>query len=277
MSFGDTSEYFFAFDTWMRWQAANRWIFDRDVIRQMIAGIAKNGLRDPVYGAIPPSEIEISGTNYRETISARGLNSRTRALMSVAVDLAGPENRDFDVYAPEYTTPFADRMREHFPKFVGSEYFENAEQLAQYQKQHPDCAHQDVLALTYPDNSFDLYISSEVIEHVPSVPKTLSEAQRILRPGGYLIATFPFSYVHEQSHHKARLTKDGIEYLTDPEYHGNPMSDKGSLVFSIPGWDILETSKAAGFSDRAIKFVSSTSRGSMGAEVAGVFILVARA
>jgi hypothetical protein len=37
------------------------------------------------------------------------------------------------------------------------------------------------------------------------------------------------------------------------------MDPKGSLVFTVPGWDILETTKNAGFSvAKIIKFASST-------------------
>jgi len=42
-----------------------------------------------------------------------------------------------------------------------------------------------------PDNIFDIIICREVIEHLESVPHTLREFNRILKPGGKLILTFP--------------------------------------------------------------------------------------
>ena len=45
--------------------------------------------------------------------------------------------------------------------------------------------------LDIPDNSFDVVICREVIEHVESVPHTLREFHRILKDGGTLILTFP--------------------------------------------------------------------------------------
>lgn len=45
--------------------------------------------------------------------------------------------------------------------------------------------------LELADNSFDVIICREVIEHVESVPHTLREFNRILKPGGKLILTFP--------------------------------------------------------------------------------------
>lgn len=41
------------------------------------------------------------------------------------------------------------------------------------------------------DNTFDIVICREVIEHVESVPHVLREFHRILKPGGKLILTFP--------------------------------------------------------------------------------------
>ena len=45
--------------------------------------------------------------------------------------------------------------------------------------------------LDLPEDSFDVVICREVIEHVESVPHTLREFHRILKPGGTLILTFP--------------------------------------------------------------------------------------
>lgn len=47
------------------------------------------------------------------------------------------------------------------------------------------------LPIDLPDDSFDVVICREVIEHVESVPHVLREFNRILKPGGTLILTFP--------------------------------------------------------------------------------------
>lgn len=50
---------------------------------------------------------------------------------------------------------------------------------------------ENALALSFPDNHFDLIVSVEVIEHVGQPEQMLSEIKRVLKPGGVLIMTFP--------------------------------------------------------------------------------------
>ncbi|MCC7505366.1 MAG: methyltransferase domain-containing protein [Saprospiraceae bacterium] len=49
----------------------------------------------------------------------------------------------------------------------------------------------DALNLSYPDASFDLLVSCEVIEHVGRPARMVQEIARVLRPGGWAIMTFP--------------------------------------------------------------------------------------
>lgn len=44
--------------------------------------------------------------------------------------------------------------------------------------------HADITAVPLPDNSADLVLLADVLDHIPAYPKALSEAARIARPGG---------------------------------------------------------------------------------------------
>ena len=63
-----------------------------------------------------------------------------------------------------------------------------------YPQNFPDITeiHSDLnLPLALDDDQFDVVICREVIEHVESVPHVLREFNRVLKPGGTLILTFP--------------------------------------------------------------------------------------
>ena len=50
----------------------------------------------------------------------------------------------------------------------------------------------DVQTLPFRDIAFDAIKVTEVLEHVPDAAAALRECHRVLRPGGYLVATVPF-------------------------------------------------------------------------------------
>ncbi len=65
-----------------------------------------------------------------------------------------------------------------------------------------------------PDNSKDTVFSTQVIEHVADHRKLLSEAYRILKPGGYLIISGPMAWEHhEEPYDFFRFTKYGFDWL----------------------------------------------------------------
>ena len=63
--------------------------------------------------------------------------------------------------------------------------------------------------LPLEDNRFDVVWASEVIEHVADTARWLSEARRVLRPGGRLLLTTP-------SHGRLKLLMGGLERYSEP-------------------------------------------------------------
>ncbi|HEU5034633.1 MAG TPA: class I SAM-dependent methyltransferase [Mycobacteriales bacterium] len=49
----------------------------------------------------------------------------------------------------------------------------------------------DLLALPFPDASFDVVMASEVLEHIPADELAMAEIARVLRPGGRVAVTVP--------------------------------------------------------------------------------------
>jgi SAM-dependent methyltransferase len=251
-------------------------LFDEKHVAQLVAYGVAHGLNSAFLGSISPDQIEVHDTNYRETYLACGFNARQRALLDELHGLIGHRSiYDVSIYAHEALTPLALTLRGRYPRFLGSEY---APKDADRKRIFP-VPSIDITASGLPDASFDIILSGDVLEHVPDLQAALRDSARILKPGGHLIASMPFAYGHEETTPKARLVDGDIEYLTTPEYHGNPMDPSGgSLVFQIPGWSILKDARNAGFADARIVFWSSASRGFAGdPNLGGIMLMVATA
>ena len=49
----------------------------------------------------------------------------------------------------------------------------------------------DIFKLPFADNSIDIIVSSEVVEHLPDPMPAIQEMARVLKPGGYAMVTTP--------------------------------------------------------------------------------------
>lgn len=232
--------------------------------------IQSNGIRSDYFGEIEPDEISITGTNLRENLKAKDLNSRQRALLEFLINESDLFlTRSPKIYAPEAVTHFAATLRYRFPYFLGSEYVPN---LSDQKRIYP-IQNQNLLDLTLESHAFDAVISCDVLEHVPNISKALSEMARILKHGGVMLSTHPFSW-RQKSTVKATLENGQVSYVTEPEFHGNPIDPEGgSLVFTIPGFEIIEWCIDAGFSKAEMIICASEKKGIIGSDPIYINIL----
>jgi len=92
---------------------------------------------------------------------------------------------------------------------------------------------------TFPDESFDIVITLDVMEHIFNPDAAYRDIYRTLRPGGYYIHTTPIFSTLAASERRAAMTDEGeIVHLFEPEYHGNPVDASGSLVTFHYGYDL---------------------------------------
>ena len=99
---------------------------------------------------------------------------------------------------------------------------------------------EDLTRQTFPGESFDIVITQDVMEHVLDPDLAFREIARTLRPGGAHVFTTPIYQDLAYSIPRARLAAGVIEYLEEPEYHGNPIDAAGSLVTMHYGLDLPE-------------------------------------
>jgi SAM-dependent methyltransferase len=111
----------------------------------------------------------------------------------------------------------------------------------------PGVPHEDLTRLSYPDETFDLVLTSETLEHVPDLNAAIGEIRRVLRPGGLHIFTIPLLATVERTFARARLGADGtIEPLRGPLLH-HPAGDAGYPVFTEFGLDFADRLSESGF------------------------------
>lgn len=74
----------------------------------------------------------------------------------------------------------------------------------------------DLLALPFPEGSFDAAINIVTLEHVREPKRALAEIGRVLKPGGRLLIAVPHQWeVHQAPHDYYRYTRYGIAYLLE--------------------------------------------------------------
>ena len=104
--------------------------------------------------------------------------------------------------------------------------------------------------IPYKDNSFDLILISEILEHIFYPDKALEEASRLLKPGGKLVLTFPNSgslqlrlslllfgsspllNYPENTEHLRYFNKRGILRMLGQDFEILTYEGLGSLLFS---------------------------------------------
>ena len=105
----------------------------------------------------------------------------------------------------------------------------------------------DATKIPFKDNTFDIVIIADVIEHIKDEDKAIEEIKRVLKPGGYFIASTPaegfhsgkfkkyFRYIHKNTFLK-KLDIWNVEQL----YPESQMKAKGHLrEYSLKKWQEL--------------------------------------
>ena len=129
------------------------------------------------------------------------------------------------------------KLKGYCKKYIPSQYYPNIPGGKTFQNMRSE----NLENLSFDDNSIDLHISQDVMEHIFDAEKAFKEIERTLKPGGKHIFTVPIVNKYNPTKITASLGNDGrIIHYTTPEYHGNPISNKGALVTRNWGFDIVD-------------------------------------
>src|SRR5579884_1436395 len=191
------------------------------------------------------------GFLYREALSCgrTKLNARMRAAVQFIQEHLETSSTD-SVYITESVTPLFEFFRGRYPLLQGSEFLPGIS----YGATNEGVRCEDLQALTFKDQTFDLLLSFDVLEHVPEYKIAIYEMARVLKPGGHLIMTTPTFVDARENAVRAIIDDEGkLQHLLPPEYHGNPLGPP-SLCFTSFGFDLVEELRRYGFHDSYAQF-----------------------
>ncbi len=172
------------------------------------------------------------------------LNIFNNPSITTFVELVGnPDFRDLCIYEPGIIGPFRKYIKNlkgyhqsyYWADVRPGEYFNGVR-----------C--ENLEALTFGDDFFDLIITSDIFEHIRKPFTAFGEVYRVLKPGGRHIFTVPMTWpLPEETQY--RVNVDGVQdiHIKEPVYHGSPVDKNGSLVYMDFGMDILRQLERIGF------------------------------
>lgn len=112
---------------------------------------------------------------------------------------------------------------------------------------------EDLTRLTFDRESFDLVITSDVMNHVLDPERAFAEIFRVLKPGGMHVFTIPTAWpIPPESTSRARLSGGKIEHLLPARYH-RAGDGSQSLVVTDFGATLPQTLATMGYRTQVVR------------------------
>jgi SAM-dependent methyltransferase len=142
-------------------------------------------------------------------------------------------NLTLDTYFPGWeqlslheSSPSNDFISRFAANYSSSYFFEGVEPGSL----HAGSRCENLEALTFADDTFDLFVTQDVFEHVFRPDLAIREIMRVLRPGGAHVFTAPKHKGLRQTRQRARFENGQVVHVLEEQYHGNPIGDGRALV-----------------------------------------------
>jgi SAM-dependent methyltransferase len=190
-----------------------------------------------------------------------GSISRWRAFYSV-LETRFPRWRAMRIHEASPCGPGSELIRRECSGYVCSAYSTG--------KTPPGIRRESLGEQSFEDESFDLVLTQDVLEHVADPESALKEIARTLKPGGAHLFTVPWNR-SAKTESRAVSRSGVVEHLKDPIYHGDPYDPKGSLVYTDWGADLVEfIERACGMTTEVVSL--NDPRNGTDVEMADVFV-----
>jgi len=207
---------------------------------------------------------KVDHPNFREHVVCVkcGSTNRQRQLACVLLsEIAGNANelrtfanikdipKETVIWNTETTRALHEKLALHLGKnYISSEYIDLSLKSGEMWN---GTLHVDMEETHFKDDTFDVILSSDVLEHVQRPLEALKETYRILKPGGFHIFTVSF-YHHRFTNEKRAVVDDEgvVKYLRKPWYHHDPMRSEGALCYTVFAPELLCELEEIGFEAR---------------------------
>lgn len=173
---------------------------------------------------------------------------RFRALIEV-LETHLPQWRNLAIHESSAAGPASDKLARECRNYTLTYFFPAVPPGEMYQGVRCE----NLEAQTFADQSFDLVITQDVMEHILHPDRALREIARTLKPGGAHVFTVPWYYWKKTL---VRVVEENgeIKHPEPPDYHGNPIDARGSLVIHEWGEDFIDyVYRASGLTTVAIR------------------------
>lgn len=183
---------------------------------------------------------------------------RERALM-LTIEKYYPDWRDMEIHesSPVYRGASI-KLRNQCKNYLASQYYCDRPLGSIID----DFRNEDLENQTFPDRSFDIVITQDVMEHIYDPEKAFKEIARTLKNGGAHIFTVPIINRHQPTEKWAVKGSDNSPiFLRTEEYHGNPVDPKGSPVTMHWGFDIVDFIRSSSGLETKVEYIDDLNFG----------------
>lgn len=143
---------------------------------------------------------------------------------------------EVSIYEPALKGPFVNAFKA-LPRYVRSYYWP---ERAPGEVDKSGARNEDITRLTFADNSFDLILTSDVMEHVYDYAAAFAEISRVLKPGGVHIFSIPNAWPFPDRSEARVSIVDGVEHHIKPARYHTSGDGTPCIVYTDFGADLLD-------------------------------------
>lgn len=154
-----------------------------------------------------------------------------------------------DIFEPALRGPFVNMLGK-LPRYVQSYYWPDR---ALGSVGEEGIRNEDLTALTIADDSFDLVITSDVMEHLFDFRAAFAEITRVLKPGGVHVFTIPNDWPFPERTEARVSIVDGVEHHLKPARYHTSGDGTPCIVYHDYGADLIDIIDATGCRTQAAR------------------------